>query len=606
MRWGQRVGILFAVLAGIIITDNVLIYRFFQQTANYGRFLTIATQQSFLVQRMEFFLRFFDDDETGVRRSLIRRPAEEAIESFSRSLETLEQGDASSADTLPHAPTQAAEALAQQRELWEELRPLLLRLLEPLDENTSGQARTVYIERAGALIPQLAESTVAVVTGLELWREDLREGFLYLGIGSTIFAALVLVGAMVFTWREFVTPVERLREAALRVREQDLPEPSGNELQTVTKLFSEMTTDVERLRSEREEVEEELRQVEADYQGIFENAVAGICQFDLEGRLLLANAAMAELVGYSSPLELLNTVTNAHEELFADLGHRDELVKAVRGTKRLDSETTLRRKDGGIIWVCESGRFHGGLRDGYFESIVIDVTPRKKAEESLRELSNLLLRSQEQERRRIARELHDSTGQMLAALEINLDGIDEVSEKLSAETMETLSSCRKLVTECSREVRSISHLLHPPMLEELGLVFALREYAEGFSRRSGIEVDLKLPPDLPRVPDDVELAMFRVVQEALTNIHRHAESPTAKICLTAESDEIRLLIEDQGKGIARHRAAGSDAMTQMGVGIRGMAERLKQLGGELGLQSGPNGTTIRASLPLRRSVSAES
>ena len=602
MSLARRIGILFALLASIIILDNLFVYRFFSHTADYGRFMALATRQLFLVQRIEVFL-FREDARPNVRQSL-----SESINDFDRTLEILEYGGELPDGTLPPAPRQAEAALARERELWNELRRSLLVLLAPSGDAGTGDAKSAAYRRASALIPELLASTVEVVNGLDVWRDELRRSVFILGIASTLVAALALSGALVFAWREFVMPLVRLRRQALRVREVDLPEPSGDELQAVSKLVSEMSTDVERLRSERKEVEEELRQVEADYQAIFKNAAAGIYEFDLEGRLLLANAATATLLGYGSSLELLHAVTNVHEELFADPEHRRALMTAESGAGSFDSETRLRRKDGSLIWVRESGRFNR-VQDGsgHFESVIIDVTPRKNAEESLRELSSLLLRSQEEERRRIARELHDSTGQMLAALEINLDRLNETAQEMRPEMREVLTSCRDLVVNCSREVRSMSYLLHPPMLEELGLLYALREFAEGFSQRSGIKAELHLPLDLDRIPSDVELALFRVAQEALTNIHRHADSPIAIITLRAESGEIQLSVEDRGKGIPGHLVrSGEDVLAQMGVGIRGMAERMKQLGGWLRVDSGPGGTRVEATLPLRRAVGAQS
>jgi PAS domain S-box-containing protein len=526
------------------------------------------------------------------------------MDDIDRALAIMEHGGEVSDGMLPRVPRQAEAALARERELWDELRRLLLVLLTPTGDTADEDARNAAYRRASALIPELLASAVEVVNGLDVWRDELRRRVLYIGIASTFVAVLALIGSLVFAWREFVTPVVHLRRQALRMPEVDLPESSGNELQAVSNLVSKMSTDVERLRSEREEVEEELRQVEADYQAIFENAAAGIYEFDLEGRLLLANAATAQLLGYGSSSELLRVVANVHEELFADPEHQRALMAAAKGAGPLDSETKLRRKDGSLIWVRESGRFNA-VPDGtgYFESVIIDVTPRKNAEESLRELSILLLRSQEEERRRIARELHDSTGQMLAALEINLDRLNETLQEIPAEMRDALTSCRDLVVECSREVRSMSYLLHPPMLEELGLLYALREFAEGFSHRSGIKSELHLPVDLDRIPSDVELALFRVAQEALTNIHRHAESPIAIITLRAEPDEIQLSVADQGKGIPGHLVrSGEVVLSHMGVGIRGMVERMKQLGGWLRVDSGPDGTRVEAALPLRKAV----
>jgi signal transduction histidine kinase len=233
----------------------------------------------------------------------------------------------------------------------------------------------------------------------------------------------------------------------------------------------------------------------------------------------------------------------------------------------------------------------------HYELVLIDITPRRKAQESLRELSGLLLRSQEEERRRVGRDLHDSTGQLLAALQMNLDRLKGVSERLEPKEQELLGSCSKLAEQCSREVRSVSHLLHPPLLEELGLEFALRDYTEGFEERSGIRVNLDVSPELERLSPDAETALFRLVQEALTNIHRHAESPTAAIRLSTTSNRIRLEVEDRGRGFPPE-ILGDDQqpMARMGVGMRGMEERLRQLGGRLEIHSDGRGTRIVAEL----------
>jgi signal transduction histidine kinase len=240
----------------------------------------------------------------------------------------------------------------------------------------------------------------------------------------------------------------------------------------------------------------------------------------------------------------------------------------------------------------ENGEF------SHYELVLVDVTPRKKAQESLRQLSGLLLRSQEEERRRVGRDLHDSTGQLLAALQMSLDRLEgSAAERLDPKDREVLTTCSKLAEQCSREVRSVSHLLHPPLLEELGLEFALREYVEGFEERSGIRVNLEISPELERLTPDAETALFRLVQEALTNIHRHAESPTADIRLSAGSGEIRLEVEDQGRGFPTEILGGDQRpMARMGVGMRGMEERLRQLGGDLKVSSGDWGTRIVAEL----------
>jgi signal transduction histidine kinase len=216
---------------------------------------------------------------------------------------------------------------------------------------------------------------------------------------------------------------------------------------------------------------------------------------------------------------------------------------------------------------------------------------------NLRDLSARLLQMQDEERRRIARELHDSVGQMLAALSMNLTAVRTDIDQL-ARTAAALSDSESLVQEMVTEVRTISHLLHPPLLDEAGLSSALRWYVDGFAQRSGIKVDLDVPDDFERLPVEMETAIFRVVQECLTNIHRHSGSPMAKIRMRERNGEVLVDIEDKGRGIPQHKLEEMSAAGTPGVGVRGMQERLRQLGGKLEIQSGPGGTSIRVRLPI--------
>jgi signal transduction histidine kinase len=219
------------------------------------------------------------------------------------------------------------------------------------------------------------------------------------------------------------------------------------------------------------------------------------------------------------------------------------------------------------------------------------------ANHNLRELSARLLQLQDDERRRIARELHDSVGQMLAALTMNLSAVRVDIERL-ANTALALNDSENLVQEMSTEVRTISHLLHPPLLDEAGLASALRWYVEGFGQRSKINVELDLPKDFPRLPRELETAIFRVVQECLTNVHRHSGSPTAKIHLRARDGEVLVEVEDKGKGIPPEKRLEIASNGAPGVGVSGMRERLRQLGGTLEITSNGSGTAVVARLPV--------
>jgi signal transduction histidine kinase len=254
-----------------------------------------------------------------------------------------------------------------------------------------------------------------------------------------------------------------------------------------------------------------------------------------------------------------------------------------------------------VVAMGESRRRHNEkLRNeqGELERRVSDRTADlDTANQNLRDLSARLLQLQDDERRRIARELHDSVGQMLAALTMNLSTVRLDVERL-VKTAHALSDSENLVQEMSTEVRTISHLLHPPLLDEAGLLSALRWYVEGFSQRSKIDVDLDLPEHFGRLPRESETAIFRVVQECLTNIHRHSGSSAARIRLRQRDSEIAVEISDKGKGIPPEKREEMSSAGTPGVGIRGMRERLRQLGGTLDLTSNATGTVVTVRLPI--------
>jgi PAS domain S-box-containing protein len=221
-----------------------------------------------------------------------------------------------------------------------------------------------------------------------------------------------------------------------------------------------------------------------------------------------------------------------------------------------------------------------------------------KQEGIVRELSARLLQLQDEERRRLARELHDSVGQLLAAISMNISRVLEENEKLSEAAQASLEENSNLVLQVSKEIRTMSHLLHPPLLDEAGLESAIRWYIDGFAERSKVHVDLDMPANFERLSSDQEIALFRVVQECLTNIHRHSESATAAIRITREDGEVHLEVKDEGKGIPQDQQAALNSYGAMGVGFRGMRERLRQLGGTLNVNSSEEGTTVCATLPV--------
>jgi PAS domain S-box-containing protein len=282
---------------------------------------------------------------------------------------------------------------------------------------------------------------------------------------------------------------------------------------------------------------------------------------------------------------------------------------------RVEDEGWRVRKDGSRFWadvVITATRNQAGQLIG-FTKITRDFTEvneRKSAEaglasseKSLRTLSHHLLRTQDEERRRIGRDLHDSLGQYLAILKMNLDSLQLSSAANNNGAGKNIESCIRLADDSLKEVRTISYLLYPPMLEEMGLKTAIPWYLDGFSKRSSIQTTFEVDPNFGRLTLEAELALFRVLQESLTNVHRHSGSSTAGVALSMAGDKAVLEIRDRGKGIPQkfYEQAGEDWMGSIGVGLRGMNERLKQLGGKLEITSNVLGTRVTAILPASQS-----
>jgi two-component system NarL family sensor kinase len=219
----------------------------------------------------------------------------------------------------------------------------------------------------------------------------------------------------------------------------------------------------------------------------------------------------------------------------------------------------------------------------------------ERAERSLRALNQKLMLAQDEERRRLALELHDSVGHLIAALQWKLVSAHESVYNPGAAMAGYIAGCLELAEDISKEIRTISHLLHPPLLEEAGLAPALHIYLEGMKERSGLSVFLEIDSDLGRLSQDLEMAIFRIVQEALTNIHRHARTSEAFVRVHLELTSLLVEIEDRGQGIANFTSLDRQ---RMGVGLRGMRERVLRLSGQFQVRSGKNGTTVKATFPV--------
>ena len=341
-----------------------------------------------------------------------------------------------------------------------------------------------------------------------------------------------------------------------------------------------------------------VQAAEREYRHVVEDQTESICRFDRDWRITFSNRSFEGLcslppVGRHAALEACLAADTFRMlcRTIAGLGPEKAVALFTNAVPKHGAATT---------WYRSTVRAHfdgrGDFAGGQWiaADVTSEVLARKKLQESEKQLALLsgrLMHLQDEERRRIARDLHDSTAQALSALEMNTSLLeaaapDDNSRRIAAET-------RAISRQVCRELRNISYLLHPPLLEEKGLLFAIRWFTDGFTKRNNIPVSLEIPEDFPRLPSDEETALFRIVQEALSNIYRHAGATKAWITLRRGGDgAVSLEIRDNGEGLPE----GFSFDTSVGVGLAGMRERMKQLGGTLEVDSSPYGVAVKCRL----------
>jgi PAS domain S-box-containing protein len=348
-----------------------------------------------------------------------------------------------------------------------------------------------------------------------------------------------------------------------------------------------------------------------------------IFMLDVQGHVTSWNTGAERIKGYGIS-EIIGkhfSIFYPEEDLRAGKPQRELVIAAKEG--RLEDEGWRLRKDGSRFWANviitairnDAGKLlgFGKVTRDYTEKIKANEALRKEiaertaaerklhdSEKSLRQLSLRLLQTQDEERRRIGRDLHDSVGQYLVGLKMKVDSLKSSRERGQRDDDSQLTECSQLIEEAIKEVRTISYLLYPPMLEELGLKSAIPWYLDGFTKRSGIKTKFEVSPGFDRIPGDLELALFRVLQESLTNVHRHSGSPRATVRLLTENRCVLLQVIDEGSSTQSKNweDRAKDWMGSLGVGLRGMNERVRQLGGSLELSSVQGGTTVTASVPI--------
>ncbi len=408
---------------------------------------------------------------------------------------------------------------------------------------------------------------------------------------------------------EFPEPFERIKEEFIRDGkwggELKHTCANGSRITVSTRWVAErdLAGNITSILESNRDITEIKRAVEAQSRlaAIVESSDDAIVSKNLDGTITSWNRAAEQVFGYAATEAIGRNITlivppdRLEEEA-------DILARLQRGERVDHFETVRRRKDGTLFEVSVTispvkdalGRIIGASK------VARDITERKRLEQFRREaeLSGRLLQLQEDERRRVARELHDGVGQLLAALGMNLSAVAERAQ-LTPEGERCLTEAVSLTDQATSEIRTLSHLLHPPFLDEIGLKSALNEYVHGFGQRSKIRVGLNLPSELGRLPRDLELTLFRIVQECLTNIHRHSGSPSASVRLSRTQEQVQLEVSDEGRGISGEIQKRFSTGESSGVGLRGMRERVRQLGGEMNIRSSGSGAAVVVVLPLR-------
>ena len=353
---------------------------------------------------------------------------------------------------------------------------------------------------------------------------------------------------------------------------------------------------------ERQRAEEALAHLAA----IVQSSGDAIISTTLDGTISSWNASAERLFGRTAakaigqPISILSLpeepwepTTFAKKSKSGNGGEYRDTVRVNKNGTRIElslSVSPIKDSAGRIIGI--SHIFH-------------DITERKQMEGKLRQLSVHLLNAQDEERRRMARDLHDSTAQSLTAIILNLSLIER-STRMAESARGRLADAISLAKQCSTEIRTMAHLMHPPLLDEMGLAPALRNYVQGLGERSGLRVELEISSDLGRLPKEAEVALFRIVQESLTNVHRHSGCSAAAVQISRVGPLVRLEVADAGRGIPP--ANGERLMGEgpsNGLGISSMRERLRHLGGQLEIDSSDRGTVVRAYLPLGKQGSID-
>lgn len=355
--------------------------------------------------------------------------------------------------------------------------------------------------------------------------------------------------------------------------------------------------------SERKRAEDAILRARENYRSIFENAVEGIYQSRADGGYLSVNPALARIYGYESAEEMMRLVVDIGRQIYVDPLKREEFMMHLRnGGKVQGFEYEAYRKDGSKIWVSSNARvvFDTQKGESFYEGTIEDITDRKLIEEATREHTRRIIEAQETERKRVSRDLHDSVNQLLSSVKFRLQSVESnVTGRNKALRKEALET-RNLLEQAIQEVRRISQNLRPSVLDDLGLLAAVRSTCNEFQSRTGIGVEV-VARDVPkRLPAEIEVTLYRIIQEGLNNIEKHSQATAAHLWLRRIDSSVQAVIKDNGTGFDAKRPR-TNGKARGGLGLVGMKERVSFVGGALIVSSeAGHGTEIEVRIPLRR------